>query len=158
MNHTISAPRSTRCVKPDKPINIQSVLDVEDHGGDPVDRKPLSRVWWYSSNGGTQSVLIDAKIIERLHPLVRSGHIAKHMDEWLERVRNQYQNEAGNQEASQHVRRQTNWLRLCGRTKSQVIAEILIGLTDRLERGEINPAPKNRGRSVNDLASGGGDL
>lgn len=160
MNHAISAPRGTRGAEPDKPINIQSVLDVEHHGGDPLDRKRLSRVWWYSINGGTQSVLVDAQIIERLRPMVRSGYIARHMDEWLERVRQQYRPQISGQETSQHVRPQTNWLRLCGRTKSQVIAEILMGLAERLERGEITPAPKRRGRLAKDLesVSGRGDL
>lgn len=136
MNHAISAPRSTAS---EKPLDLQSVLDVQP--GDERDRQKSCRVWWYSSNGGTQSVLVDAHIVERLRPLVRSGHIARHMHGWLERARNQYQ--TPNQTAL-HIRPQTNWLRICGRTKSQVIAEILAGLADRLEKGEIGPASSSR--------------
>lgn len=162
-NHAITD-KPGKINTPLKSLDLRAVLDVSaspDHANGDVGDKSVCFLWWYMRSGSTQSTMIDASIAKRVWPLVKSGYVARNMHEWLERVRRQYQDDQEpDPKAGLRLKPHTNWRKICGRTKTEVVTEILMGLAERLERGEITPAPKRRGRLAKDLesVSGRGDL
>lgn len=128
---------SLQTARPSRPtIDIDfQFLDAPQQ--EPHQTRPQrARLWWYGSHS-VESLQVDRALLDRLTPLLRSGFIAHNMSYWLRSAAEQYRQKNPTLNAPTGLSRKTQWIQLCGRTKSEVIHDILGELASRLERGEI---------------------